>query len=304
MARQAENTLHSLAAGFQQNVDASEYEVIAVENSSDDELGESRALAQGDNIRYFYRRETGVSPVPALNFAFEQCRGEMIGIIVDGARMVSPRVLEHVLMARRIFDYPLVVVPGYHIGDQEHHFNKTSGYNEQVEVELLTKTDWKNNGYDLFKISVFSGANPKGFLGRFLESNCLFCRRESFERIGRADPRFVLPGGGSVNIYMYHALTRLPESRLVVLAGEGSFHQFHGGVTTEEVDDRDERIRSHQKNLAQIFGGAFRGFHRQPLILGVFPGQVQRFVRMSANDAEQHHNFCRARSSPEWDLAP
>ena len=31
------------------------------------------------------------------------------------------------------------------------------------------------------------------------------------EWIGRADPRFNLPGGGSVNIYLYHALARLPE---------------------------------------------------------------------------------------------
>jgi glycosyltransferase involved in cell wall biosynthesis len=302
MARQAENTLYSLSTAFQRNVSEADYEIVAVENSSDDELGEERATAVAPNIRYYHRVETGVSPVPALNFAFEQCRGELVGIIVDGARMVSPRVVEHVLLARNLFEHPLIVVPGYHLGDQEHHFHESAGYSEEVEERLLNEIDWKRNGYDLFNISVFSGANPKGFFGRFLESNCLFCTRESFEAIGRADPRFTLPGGGSVNIYIYHALARLPHSRLVVLAGEGSFHQFHGGVTTAEVPDREERIRTHQANLAEVFGGPFQGMHREPLILGHLPGQVQRFVQLSAEDGIRHHRFCRRRSLPEWDV--
>lgn len=301
MSRQAENTLYSLSANFQENVSESDYEIIAVENDSDDELGRDRALVQGGNIRYFRREEAGVSPVPALNFAFEQSQAPFIGLIIDGARMVTPRVVEHALLATKLYEHPLVVVPGYHLGSREQHEHKSAGYDEEIEKKLLEQIDWKNNGYDLFTIACFSGANPVGFFSKFLESNCVFCTRQSFERIGRADSRFTLPGGGSVNIYIYHALARLPESRLVVLAGEGSFHQFHGGVTTAEVENREEMLETHRVNLREVFGGPFQGMHREPLILGVLPAQAQPFIKISADSAVEAHAYHRATGIPQWD---
>jgi glycosyltransferase involved in cell wall biosynthesis len=300
MSRQAENTLYSLSARFQRNVVENDYEIIAVENDSDDELGERRALAQGSNIRFFSRRETGVSPVPALNFGFEQSRAPFVGFIIDGARMVTPRTIELALAASRIWTHPLVVVPGYHLGEKEHHYHQSSGYGDEVEQQLLEKIDWKNDGYRLFAISCFSGANPRGFFTQFLESNCFFCSRESFEKIGRADERFNLPGGGSVNIFLYHALARLPESRLVVLAGEGSFHQFHGGVTTIETEDREERLQTHRANIAEIFGGPFKGMHREPLVLGALPDAALSFLKASAEHAATQYSFCKARGVSQW----
>jgi hypothetical protein len=300
MSRQAENTLYSLSSSFQTGVSPDDYEIVAVENESEDELGRERALAQGKNVRYFRRHEGGVSPVGALNFAFEQSRAPLVGIIIDGARMVSPGVVEYALLAARLAEHPLIVVPGYHIGDQEHHFNKTAGYDEMVEARLLESIDWKHHGYDLFNVSCFSGANDKGFFTRFLESNCFFCTRTSFERIGGADPRFSLPGGGAVNVWMYHMIARLPGSRLIVLAGEGSFHQFHGGVTTAEVDDREIRLHRQKENLNEVFGGPFKGMHRRPLILGILPGQVQRFITQSAHFAAQHHRVCKKRGITEF----
>jgi hypothetical protein len=300
MSRQAENTLYSLSAHYQRNVSADDYEIVSVENSSDDELGEARARAVAGNVRYFHRVETGVSPVPALNFGIEQSRAPYVGIIIDGARMVTPRLIEHALLAERLSDYPLVVVPGYHLGTKEHHYHRMTGYDESVEQGLLAQIDWKNNGYDLFTIACFSGANPRGFFTQFLESNCFFCRKESFEKVGRADQRFTLPGGGSVNIYLYHALARLPESKLIVLAGEGSFHQFHGGVTTAEIEGRDEMLRTHRENLAEVFGGPFKGMHREPTVLGALPGQAQPFVRRSSEAALDHYISCKTRNLPQW----
>jgi glycosyltransferase involved in cell wall biosynthesis len=300
MARQAANTLYSLSARFQRNVDEDDYEVLLIENDSDDELGREAALAQGKNIRYFYRKEPGASPVPALNFGFSQARAPFVGFIIDGARMVTPGVVEHTLLARRLCDWPLVVVPGYHLGEKEHHLNQTAGHDEQSEQRLLDRIDWKENGYELFSISCFSGANPRGFLTQFLETNCFFCRRESFEKIGRADSRFTLAGGGSVNIYLYHALACLPESKLIVLAGEGSFHQFHGGVTASELADREAELASHRENLAEVFGGPFKGMHREPLVLGALPGPAQPFLETSARRAFDHYKVCKAKGIPQW----
>jgi glycosyltransferase involved in cell wall biosynthesis len=300
MSRQGENTLYSLSAAHQQNVDENDYEIVAVENASDDELGEARAIALGKNIRYFLRQEAGVSPVPALNFGFEQSRAPYVGFIIDGARMATPRLVEHALLASRAVDYPLVIVPGYHVGQTEHHLNESSAYDVRVERELLAQANWKQDGYALFRISCWSGANPRGFFSQFLESNCFFCRRESFEKIGRADPRFTLPGGGSVNIYLYHQLARLPESQLIVLAGEGSFHQFHGGVTTAEVPDREAMLQTHRDNLKEVFGGPFKGMHREPMFLGTWSPHVIDFVRASAEHAAVQYANCRASGMSPW----
>lgn len=300
MSRQAENTLYSLSAAHQKNVAESDYEIVAVENESDDVLGEERAVALGKNIRYFLRSEPGVSPVPALNFAFEQCRSDYVGFIIDGARMATPRTVEHALLASRVAEYPLAIVPGYHLGSVEHHRNAETGYDERVEQALLEGARWKEDGYALFRSACWSGANPRGFFSQFLESNCFFCRRESFEKIGRADDRFNLPGGGSVNIHLYHALARLPESELLVLAGEGSFHQFHGGVTTAAVEDREAMLQTHRDNLKEIFGGPFKGMHREPTILGFIPGAALEFVRASAEHSARQYEQCRASGMSQW----
>jgi glycosyltransferase involved in cell wall biosynthesis len=300
MSRQAENTLYSLSAAHQKNVEEADYEIIAVENESDDVLGEARAVALGKNIRYFLRREPGVSPVPALNFGFDESRADYVGFIIDGARMTTPRLVEYALLARRAAEHPLVIVPGYHLGKQEHHLHQSAGYDERAEQALLDESCWKSDGYALFRIACFSGANPRGFFSQFLESNCFFCRRESFEKIGRADPRFDLPGGGSVNIYLYHQLARLPESELIVLAGEGSFHQFHGGVTTMEMQDREAMLQTHRDNLKEIFGGPFKGMHREPTILGTFPGAALDFVRKSAEQGATQYANCRAVGMSQW----
>src|SRR5258706_8686157 len=114
MPRQAENTLYSLSAHHQWDVRESDYEIIAVENESSDVLGEERALRTGGNVRYFLRKEPGASPVPALNFAFEESRAPLVCLIIDGARMVTPRVVEYALLSQRLFEHPLIAVPGYH----------------------------------------------------------------------------------------------------------------------------------------------------------------------------------------------
>jgi hypothetical protein len=307
MSRQAENTIFSLSTSFQWNAPEEDFEIVVVENGSSDTLGEERALAAAHparNVRYFLRDEPGVSPVPALNFAFEKSRGKTIGLIIDGARLVTPRVIEYALAASELWPHTLVAVPGYHLGPEEHHQNVDSGYDEAVEQQLLSEIDWRNNGYDLFRIACFSGANAKGFLSPMLESNCLFASREDFEAIGRADPRFDLPGGGSVNIHIYHALAGLPEARLVVLPGEGSFHQFHGGVTTAQVEDREAMLETHRKNLREINGGKFEGKHREPLLLGAVAGQAQEFLKVSAARAGFRHESCKKLGMVEWQLDP
>ena len=91
-----------------------------------------------------------------------------------------------------------MTVPGYHLGEQEQYHHEDPAAARAAELELLKSVDWRSNGYELFSISTFSGANRRGYLQPIMECNCVFSAAENFARIGYADERFQLRGGGSI----------------------------------------------------------------------------------------------------------
>ncbi|HVU02795.1 MAG TPA: hypothetical protein VHE30_13640 [Polyangiaceae bacterium] len=298
--RQAENTLYSLSTRHQRNCSEAEYEIVVVENRSAALLGEERALSFGRNVRYHLRDEPGVSPVPALNFAFEQSRGEMVGLLIDGARMATPRLVEHVLAARGLSERPLVVAPGYHLGPEPQYLSAPKGYDESVEREMLGRIAWKTDGYALFDVACFDDTNENGLVNPFLESTCLSCPRECFEEIGRADPRFVSSGGGIVNLDLFERLCRLPRTRLIVLCGEGAFHQYHGGTSSSGDANRERKLAAFRAEYERVRGRPFRGFDREPLLFGVLPPQAQPFILKSVDFGLLRFGIVREWGVPFW----
>lgn len=292
MRRQAMNTITSLSARYQQNVREGDYEIVVVENGSAQELVEQDVLALGNNIRYFHRTETSASPCRAVNFGLQQCRGRSIGLMIDGARMVTPRVLEYALLAQHADADSLLAVPGYNLGPVEHQFHQEAGYNEHVEQQLLEQVRWQHNGYRLFDIANISGANDKGIFHPLLECNCMFSSAKNFERIGGANEAFDLPGGGSINLHMFRQLGMLKQARLYFVApGEGSFHQFHGGITTRQASDREEVLESHRKQLHSYWEGGFHAMRREPLLLGAIGSHAQKFLHYSAEMGKKRFNW-------------
>jgi hypothetical protein len=281
MPRQALNTLISLSPAYQQGVDADDYEVILVENRSKRNMDADAIARLPGNFRYFLRDEPGVSPAAAINFAFSQVRGRFIGLMIDGARMVTPGVVHYALMALRMTADAMVVVPGYHLGENEQQFHLLHGYTESAEQELLDSINWRNNGYRLFDIACWSGANPRGFFHPFMESNCLFMSAEIFRDIGQADKRFHLRGGGSLNLYIYRKAAIHPQTQSFLLAGEGSFHQLHGGVTTSADDLREEELRAHREQLVELLGYPFSSPTVEPIILGKIRGPALPYLKAS-----------------------
>jgi hypothetical protein len=298
MARQAENTLFTLSAKYQREVEQDDYEIIVVENASDDVLGEARAAAAAPNVRYFLRDEPGTSPAPALNFGVAQARGETLGLMIDGARMVTPRVVSYALSATRALPDALVVAPGYHLGSAEQQHSPE--HDEAAEQTLLGGVDWRQNGYLLFEISCVSSANRHGVFHPFMESNAVFCSAESYRRIGGADERFDLPGGGSVNLHLYRRLATLPQSRLIVLAGEGSFHQFHGGVTTRAAPDLPAVLAEHRAQLARILGEPFEAPKREPMLFGAVTSWALPALQHSVERGMVRFARFRAQGTPAW----
>lgn len=284
MQRQALNTLISLSTDYQQDVSADDYEVIVVENRSRRNM-DADAIAQlPGNFRYFLRDEPGVSPAPAINFGFSQARGRYIGLMIDGARMVSPGVVKYALMAFRMTPDAMVVVPGYQLGESDQQFHLSKGYSEETEQQLLADIGWPNapgSGYRLFDIACWSEANPHGYFHPFMECNCLFVDAEVFRDIGQADERFDLGGGGSLNLFIYRKVAIHPRTQSVMLVGEGSFHQLHGGVTTSEVVDREAILAEHRQQLAHLLGEPFRSPTVEPILLGQVKSPALSYLQRS-----------------------
>src|SRR5437867_3979840 len=113
------------------------------------------------------------------------------------------------------------------------------GYTKQVEDELLASIGWPEDGYRLFTIAALAASSELGWFVPVAESNCFFVRAETFDRIGGFDERFDLPGGGLANLDVYSRLCDLENAEPVVLLGEGTFHQLHGGVMTNVSQERN-----------------------------------------------------------------
>jgi hypothetical protein len=308
MPRQAMNTLYSLSAQYQYNVCEADYEVIVVENHSAHTLNPDDVLQLGNNFRYFLRDEPGVSPVPAVNFGCDQAQGEYLGLIIDGARMVTPRVIQYALLAFSMNPQSLVMVPGYHLGEQDQKFHLDSGHNAEKEKARLETLDWKQNGYRLFQYATWSSSNQRGYFQPMQECNCLFTSYKNFEVIGRADERFQLSGGGSINLHIYRSLGLLPHILLIVLPGEGSFHQFHGGITTQQLDAQDERqqlLKQFDAQLNAIWQEKshhdFKALTREPLMLGAVTRWAQPFLHKASELATTRFNRLTQNGKPFWE---
>ena len=301
MPAQLTNTLFTLSTAYQVSVSEQDYEVIVVENASADNFDESILPSLGRNFHFFRRDETAHTPVPAINFGFEKCRGKAIGLMIDGARMVTPRVIQYVLMSQKISPQFFTIVPGYHLGDQAQHLNVSSGYNEGVEKKLLNSTNWRENGYELFTIADISGANLNGYFNPIMECNCMFASAESFEKIGRADKRFTSRGGGAVNLHMFRSLGILKDSKYFILPGEGSFHQYHGGVTTSEYDGIDQVHAANSAQLQDIWSGKFYSLRREPILLGAVTPWANDYMQFSLKKFSKRFNRLKALGERLWE---
>lgn len=295
MPRQALNTLRSLSPEYQQGVTGYEYEVIVVENRSRRNMDAAAVARLPGIFHYFLRDEPGVSPAAAINFGFQQARGRYICLMIDGARLVTPGIVQHALMAFRITSDAMVVVPGYHLGEGEQQFHLSRGYTEEKEQQLLQDIDWLNDGYRLFEIACWSGANPRGFFNPFMECNCLFISAEIFRETGQADERFNLSGGGSLNLFIYRKAATHPRTQCFMLAGEGSFHQLHGGVTTSEVEGREDMLKEQNAQLCRLLGYDFRSPAVEPILLGKVRGPALPYLITSAEMGIKRHRRFKGR---------
>lgn len=300
MPRQALNTLYSLSTDYQLNVSEKEYEVIVVENGSDDNLDPEEVALLAGNFRYYLREETEPTPIHALNQGIYLATGTHVCLMIDGARLASPRVVRYILDAFACDPDALVAVPGYHIGEQEQNQNSLSQYNEKIEEQLLDSLAWKTNGYRLFEVSCLSPANPNSYLHPLMESNCLSCRKETLVAYGSANTKFKSSGGGAVNLDLYRGLCSNPSLKLYIPAGEGTFHQYHGGVTTMQRSDLEELLLSFRQEYEAIHGEPYQAVRKEPILIGAITSYALPKFSEALERAEKRFNRFAALAEDPW----
>src|SRR5262249_43725586 len=111
-------------------------------------------------------------------------------------------------------------------------------------------------------IGTMDESSCDGWFQTLAESNALFMKREMWDLLGGFDERFDAPGGGLVNLDTFRRALELPDAELVILVGEATFHQFHGGTNTNA---------SLERQIAN-----WRGWARQYTDIRGFPWKALR----------------------------
>ena len=284
MADQAKNTLVSLMTDYQVAVNSRDYEVIIVENESPRLMDEGYIRALPENFSYFLRKEVDPSPVHAINFGASKASGDNICIMIDGARMLTPGLIRNTILGLGISENSVVTAPSYHLGDQIQQEAVKNGYGVDVERALLRTINWPEDGYRLFEISCFSRSSAPGFFLPNSESNSISMPRRLWAELGGCETRFNICGGGFVNLDLYKRALEIPGVQHVILPGEGTFHQFHGGATTggKKGRDRDELMIAIVGQYSNIRNQEYSSPATSPVYLGEIPTQAQKFVRESS----------------------
>ncbi len=247
MRREAARTLYTLSTKYQLGVNESLYEVLVIENGSTQPFTAEFVSSFGKNFRYHYYDTKSRSPIHSINDAIKEARSEQIMVMIDGAHMLSPGVVKNTLRAMEIFEKPFVTVVGFHIGPKIQNQSVDSGYDQQEEDKVLTSVNWQENGYSLFKAAGWFSYDCAGWFSPLAESNCFTMSKTVYNVVGGLDSSFIEAGGGFGILDLFRRVMETPELDYVVLLGEGTFHQFHGGIASNQPYELHPWNRFHEE---------------------------------------------------------
>jgi len=281
MARELPRTLRTLSPHFQRGVSASDYEIVVIDNGSPDPVDEQLVTGGFGSVRLSRLHPAPASPARAANLGIEMATGDLVGLVVDGARMASPGLIATARRAAMLFSRPIVASVGYHLGTVRHMDAVEAGYDRRAEDELLASIDWQEDGYRLFSVSTLAGSSVWGWFEPLAESSALFMPKELWRELGGLDERFELPGGGLVNHDLYRRACELKGTRLVMLLGEGTFHQMHDGAATSRRFGFEEM----QEDYVRLRGQRYRPPRKETFYFGRVPDAALDHLTDSAAKA-------------------
>lgn len=267
MRREAEHTLTSLARGYQRDVADIAYEVLCIDNGSSPPLDRGWIEGFGREFRLFRPRRIISSPCAAINEAARAARGRYVGIMIDGAHMLTPGILREAVDAFKEHPDGIFAPRQWWLaGDQR--WLSSVGYTREMEDVLFARIGWPRDGYELFRVGAPVVESPNAWFDGMGESNCLILPKSLYERIGGMDERFDEPGGGLANLDLFRRAAAAVVDKIVSPIGEASFHQFHGGTTTNVSDEeKDRRVRAYENHYRDLRGEAFGAVNPERIYL-------------------------------------
>lgn len=278
MRREAQRTLYSLTADYQRGVARDDYEVIAIDNGTDGTLGDALHRELNGNFQFLHVDAGVPSPCKALNHAVRLSNSRLVMCLMDGARLLSPQILKYTLLASRLYEHPFIYTLGMHIGSKPQNDLVAAGYNQEVEDRLISSIDWKSNGYKFFEISSVAPSSRNGFFSELSESNCFSLRTDDFLTLGGFDEGFTSTGGGLANLDFFDRVHAEQRFTPVMLLGEATFHQFHGGVATN-VPPEAHPWKAMVQEYETIKGRPFVPCYRRPIYFGELQPECQSLLK-------------------------
>lgn len=258
IGRELPRSLETLTAPYQRHIDAADIEVVVVDNGSQPRVDSRLVESFGRQVRLVRIENASASPAAAINVGIATASADVIGVMVDGARMLTPGLLHYALHGARLFPRAIVATLGWYLGADMQRCSMGSGYTREAEDDLLASIDWRGDGYRLTEISTLDESSLNGWFAPLSESNALFASRSTWAALGGAEERFDAPGGGLLNLDIFTRAVSLEGAQLVTLLGEGTFHQLHGGVSTNAPGGSSERWNEWAAQYEQIRGRPYR----------------------------------------------
>ncbi len=249
MQRELPRTLLSALPPYQRNVEGINYEIVVVDNGSPEPISWpdfSLTEIPVQCVR-ISPDQAKSSPVECINDVVASCTsGKNLLICIDGARMFSPYLVRRTMDV--LFQHPsaFTFVASRHLGNEVQMKSMAKGYNQAVEDQLLAAADWMNDLDKLWEISVWAGAHEaSNFLGQN-ESNALGFSRSLWHEVGGYNLGFQRPGGGLCNLELFQRTVQREHGLNVLLLGEATFHQFHGGAATASPGYFNDSLQEHE----------------------------------------------------------
>ncbi len=238
MQREVPRTLRSMVPPLQRGVSAQDYEVIVIDNGAQVPLSLEGIDCGGVDVHLWRLppESSHASPVVAINACIaEQVETQFVMVCIDGARMFSPYLVRRTLDVLRANPAAFTYVSSRHLGPQIQSKSVKNGYNQTAEDELLSTIAWEQDLDHLHEISVWAGAQCHNNAFYQNESNALGLSRALWTDMGGYNQGFQRSGGGLCNHDLFKRLVERPNAQNVLLWGETTFHQIHGGAATSHA---------------------------------------------------------------------
>jgi cephalosporin hydroxylase/GT2 family glycosyltransferase len=282
MRREAVRTLQSLSRWYQRGVEDLDYEVLVIDNGSapDQRLGGDFVATFGPEFRRLeLEGDPHPSPTRALNTGIAASRGEALALMIDGAHVLTPGVLHFGMKALDTYAPAVAATQQWYVGPGQQGDVQQAGYDKRAEDRLFDRIEWPVDGYRLFEIGHFIG--DRDWFDGIVESNCLFVPRKLLEQFGGFDESFSMPGGGYANLDLFERLALAPDVTPATILGEATFHQIHGGTTTNVADEaaRRERVVSYRQHFEKLRGRPLVGLDRPVHYVGTMATKAARRTR-------------------------